>query len=114
LFQNNAKRAGDEARTQGEMMENQHRLIAGYRELSADEIALMNKIKELGAALGALHDSIAARLQDEFRDLVTEGATDDAEYDAVNAALDAAGNAKLNLQTGIMWLTRAVARPKGF
>lgn len=29
-------------------MENQHRKITGYRELNAEEIALMNEIKEIG------------------------------------------------------------------
>jgi hypothetical protein len=35
-------------------MENQHREIKGYRELSADEIAVMNRIKAKGAELGEL------------------------------------------------------------
>ncbi len=35
-------------------MENQHRLIKGYRELSAEEIALMNESKELAEKVGAL------------------------------------------------------------
>jgi hypothetical protein len=37
-------------------MENQHRQIKGYRELSAEEIALMNEIKSKGAELGSLVD----------------------------------------------------------
>lgn len=35
-------------------MENQHREIKGYRELDADEIALMNEVKAKGAELGEL------------------------------------------------------------
>ena len=35
-------------------MENQHREIKGYRELDADEIALMNEVKAKGAELGGL------------------------------------------------------------
>lgn len=35
-------------------MENQHRKISGYRELTEHEIALMNQIKEHGQALGDL------------------------------------------------------------
>ena len=35
-------------------MDNQHRQIKGYRELNAEEIALMNEIKSKGAELGEL------------------------------------------------------------
>lgn len=35
-------------------MENQHRKISGYRELSQAEIDLMNKIKAKGVELGEL------------------------------------------------------------
>ena len=35
-------------------MDNQHRQIKGYRELNAEEIALMNEIKSKGAELGDL------------------------------------------------------------
>ena len=39
-------------------MDNQHRRIKGYRELSEDEIALMNDIKGLGETLGQLVDGM--------------------------------------------------------
>ena len=74
-------------------MENQHRAIKGYRELSQEEINLMNEIKEQGAVLGSLVDKLRG-----FPDLdqrwVSIGATD--------------------LQTGLMALTRAVAKPTFF
>lgn len=35
-------------------MENQHRKITGYRELNAEEIALMNEVKELGPQIEAV------------------------------------------------------------
>lgn len=75
-------------------MENQHRKIKGYRELSEEEIALMNEIKEAGIAIGDL----VAKLQ------------------AIGAALDqrwvSIGNT--SLQQGVMALTRAVAKPEFF
>ena len=37
-------------------MENQHRKIAGYRELSQQEIDLMNRIKAKGADSAAIAD----------------------------------------------------------
>ena len=43
-------------------MENQHRKIRGYRELTAEEIDLMNRIKAKGAELLQLQAELAGRL----------------------------------------------------
>lgn len=95
-------------------MENQHRKITGYRELNEEEIALMNEIKALGAALGKLHASIETRVNDQYQALGGLDAPDSDDLDAAWSAIEAAQEAKRNLQTGVMWLTRAVAQPKGF
>ena len=41
-------------------MDNQHRKIAGYRELSADEIDVMNSVKNLEAQFNGMIDSLKA------------------------------------------------------
>lgn len=74
-------------------MENQHRKINGYRELSQEEIDLMNEIKQKGVELGDLVATLRAGEQFDQR-WVSIGATD--------------------LQTGLMALTRAVAKPEFF
>ncbi len=74
-------------------MENQHRQIKGYRELSQEEIDLMNKIKQKGAELGELVAELRANPDADQR-WVSIGATD--------------------LQTGGMALTRAIAKPEFF
>lgn len=74
-------------------MDNQHREIKGYRELNADEIALMNEVKSKGAELGELVAKLRAAEGLDQR-WVSIGATD--------------------LQTGLMALTRSVARPTFF
>lgn len=74
-------------------MENQHRQIKGYRELSQAEIDLMNEIKTKGAELGSLVDKLKAAADTDKR-WVSIGATD--------------------LQTGLMALTRSVAKPESF
>lgn len=74
-------------------MENQHRQIKGYRELSQEEIDLMNAIKEKGAELGELVAKLRAQEGIDQR-WVSIGATD--------------------FQTGLMALTRAVAQPTFF
>lgn len=76
-------------------MDNQHREIKGYRELSAEEIALMNEIKIQGEVLGALVAKMRAQVIPKLdQRWVSIGATD--------------------LQTGLMALTRAVAQPTTF
>lgn len=74
-------------------MDNQHRRIKGYREFTEDEIALMNQIKAAGEALGAMVEELRSRDALDQR-WISIGATD--------------------LQTGLMALTRAVARPESF
>ncbi len=74
-------------------MDNQHRKISGYRELSQDEIDLMNSIKELGHALGEMVEDLRSR----------EGL--DGRWVSIGAT---------HLQQGLMALTRAVAKPDFF
>lgn len=74
-------------------MENQHREIKGYRELNAEEITLMNEVKQMGVELGVLVAKLRT-LPDLDQRWVSIGATD--------------------LQTGLMALTRGVARPTFF
>lgn len=87
-------------------MENQHRKITGYRELSQADIDLMNEIKAAGAELGALIDRVIA-----------QNAKAHAEGDTVPFAAEAhrwSNIAKTHLQQGVMALTRAVAKPEFF
>lgn len=74
-------------------MENQHRQIKGYRELSQGEIDTMNRIKEHGIALGELVEQMRLFIPADQR-WVEVGAT--------------------QLQQGLMALTRAVAKPTFF
>lgn len=82
------------------MMDNQHRMIAGYRELTKEEIELMNEIKMTAEVVGRL-------VQRVERSLPT-GHTEAAE------AFRWAQIGKTDLQKGFMSLTRAVARPTTF
>lgn len=74
-------------------MDNQHRAIKGYRELNESDIAAMNEVKQKGVELGELVKKL--RDNDEFdQRWLSIGATD--------------------LQTGLMALTRAIAKPTFF
>lgn len=85
-------------------MENQHRKIKGYRELSQNEIDLMNRIKEQGVALGEL----IAELHTVQDAITAEHGTPDGE------ARRWISVGKTHLQQGLMALTRAVAKPEFF
>jgi hypothetical protein len=74
-------------------MENQHRSIKGYRELSESEISLMNEVKQLGEELGGLIATLKQMPEIDQR-WVSIGQTD--------------------LQEGIMALVRSIAQPTTF
>lgn len=111
-------------------MENQHRKIKGYRELSQEEIDLMNRIKAKGAELLALQAELAGRLSTDYD--VKLAAACDAQhgtgFDVYQGASDEAQEfrrymsaepqrwaaiGKTDIQTGIMALVRSVAQPTG-
>jgi hypothetical protein len=75
-------------------MENQHKHIKGYRDLSQAEIDAMNKGKELAAQVGAWIDELQAQ---------------DIMLDQRAVALG-----KTNLQQGFMWAIRGIAQPTSF
>lgn len=74
-------------------MDNQHTKIKGYRDLSQEEINLMNEVKELAAEVGDLID----KLQDST--------VLDQRWVSV---------AKTDLQKGFMAAVRSVAQPTSF
>lgn len=78
-------------------MENQHRHIAGYRDLSQQEIDLMNQIKTHGESCRAL---IA-----QLREMPAGGIEADRRWLSIG---------ETHLQQGFMALTRAVAKPTTF
>lgn len=74
-------------------MDNQHKLIKGYRDLTQNEIDKMNKVKEIGVLLMELTNSMRQDGELDQR-WVSEGITD--------------------LQKGLMSLTRSIAKPGFF
>lgn len=74
-------------------MKDQHEKIKGYRDLSQDEIDLMNEGKDLAAQCEAYIAKLEANPDTDKR-CVALG--------------------KTNLQQGLMWAIRGVARPTTF
>jgi hypothetical protein len=75
-------------------VENQHRKITGYRDLTQNEIDAMNSIKALAEKVGDIVSNMESSLGAEDKRWVAIG--------------------KTHLQQGFMALTRAVARPGTF
>lgn len=95
-------------------MENQHRKISGYRELSQEEIDLMNEIKAFGPQLEALLQKVEEHTHRQID--VANDANDGDEWARLDAATPRRwlAIARTDLQTGLMALTRAVAQPTFF
>ena len=74
-------------------MDNQHRLIKGYRDLSAEEIQFMNDIK------------LAAEGIKRLCNVIKQNAGVDPRWHAI---------AVTDLQKGFMALVRSVAKPESF
>ena len=74
-------------------MDNQHKQIKGYRDLSQEEIDIMNKAKSLAVQVGELVEEIQSNSLTDKR-WASIGQTD--------------------LQKGFMSLIRAVAQPTTF
>ena len=74
-------------------MENQHKHIKGYRDLTPEEVALMNEVKAKGEELKDLIEKL--------RGMTTNDMT------WINVG-------ELQLKQGIMSLVRAIAKPNSF
>lgn len=74
-------------------MDNQHKKIKGYRDLSQEEIDLMNEGKDLAERCGHYIAKLEAVESTDKR----------------NVSLG-----KTNLQQGFMWVIRSIAQPTTF
>jgi hypothetical protein len=98
-------------------VDNQHRQIKGYRDLSQHEIDLMNAIKAKGEELGALLNQLDTHL--ELQKLAAEQDAKDGKPNE-RTRLGCAqpyrwlAIARTDLQTGIMAAVRAIAQPTTF
>jgi hypothetical protein len=121
---NNGKQPQD-----GQHMENQHRRITGYRELSQEEISLMNEVKALGAGIEEMilkvSAHIEAQIDEAYGRVFDPGVGRKVAFGNETCVVDQkrlkdatperfAALAKTDFQTALMYLTRAVAQPTFF
>lgn len=100
-------------------MENQHRKIKGYRELTQTEIDLMNRVKSLGVEIDAVIKDVRLHLSDQREAAhAMDPSLEDtqAEWARLSSAEPQrwADAGKTELQKGLMSLTRSIAQPTFF
>jgi predicted Zn-dependent peptidase len=98
-------------------MKDQHTKIKGYRDLTQDEINLMNKIKLHGQVLDELINEVKLHVASQraaARNLPADEASD--EIKRIQAAEPErwAALARTEFQQALMALTRSVAQPTSF
>lgn len=91
-------------------MDNQHRKIRGYRELTQDEVNLMNEVKSLGPQMEAIISKVLSHVNDQYNN---------GDEDEIERLEDANPShwvlsASQKFQEGLMALVRAVAQPDTF
>jgi len=98
-------------------MDNQHRLIKTYSELSAEEIEAMNACKVLEAHVLEMQAKVLSKAYEDLhsaQDTLSNSGPAEEVYASIRSARDSvrsASIAKTDIQTGFMWLIRAIAHP---
>ena len=100
-------------------MDNQHRKITGYRELTQNEIDLMNEVKALGSQMQAVFQKVKQHIENQKQTVAQRIEGAEAQW-AEGSRLNAAEPEKwINLasdsgQTVLMYAMRAIGQPTNF
>jgi hypothetical protein len=92
-------------------MDNQHRLIKSYRDLNAEEIALINQIKAAERELLGLIDEVRDHITNQVQAYSKANDTEAIERVHATNAYEWNTKAKSDIETGFMALVRSVAQP---
>ena len=92
-------------------MDNQHRLISSYRDLSAEEIALINKIKAAERELLCLIEEVQEHITGQVQAYSMVNDTEAILRVHATNAYEWHAKAKSEIETGFMALVRSVAQP---
>ena len=99
-------------------MDNQHKLIKGYRDLTQQEIDLINRVKAIAEEVSVVVDDIIQYRNAEYLNVFdTEDPTSDATSDLLDSTYELtewAKDGKRDLQVGFMKLVRSIAAPTTF
>lgn len=92
-------------------MDNQHNLIKGYRDLSQEEIDLMNEVKAHAEDTRSLVSKVEQYLQKQDQRPIADG---DAPHSTVTNPLRWLAEGRTDLQKGYMSVVRSIAQPHSF
>ena len=103
-------------------MENQHRKITGYRELSQAEIDTMNEIKAKGEELRALVAKIGQLIQPPLPAIAPTDVGDVVVGELISTPVEQEADdpmywlryAESSFRCGVMYAIRAVAQPTSY
>ena len=95
-------------------MDNQYQKIKGYRDLSQEEIDLINEIKEHAEKTDKLIRTVHALRKRQKKAIINASAPISVSEDQVKESFRCLDIAKTSLQQGQMWFVRAVALPNSF
>ena len=100
-------------------MDNQHKKIKGYRDLSQAEIDLMNEVKAIGPQVQAVIEKVQKHIATQRYNCRCDAnmqvldVDEDRRLDAATPERFAA-MAKTDFQTGLMYLVRAFSQSLSF
>lgn len=89
-------------------MKDQHTKISGYRDLTQEEIDLMNEAKALEAKCLALQTRVAERVHDQLHNRGSGESVRAVRADAMRWN----HIARTDIETGFMALVRSIAQPQ--
>lgn len=95
-------------------MKDQHTKIKGYRDLSQQEIDLMNRIKAHGEETKDLLSQVRHLREGQYQDYCESSPILDLSGAQIEESMRCLRHAQDSLQTGQMWFVRAVALPDSF
>lgn len=100
-------------------MENQHQKIKGYRDLSQEEINLMNEIKAIGPQVQSVIEKVQKHIATQRYNCKCDAGQqvhDLEEWNRLELSTPErfAAMAKTDFQTALMYLVRSVAQPTSF
>jgi hypothetical protein len=90
-----------EQQPMGLFMDNQHKQIIGYQDLTQEEIDLINEVKKLEARCLDLHDRLLDGTIIEY-----------SQRDFASESLRWLTIARTDIETGFMAMVRAIAKPQ--
>ena len=97
-------------------MDNQHKLIKGYRDLTQQEIDLINRVKAIAEEVSKVTEEVIHQKRADYEFMI-DAYNDEEQLEMCEEyceLLEWAEDGKRDLQVGFMKLVRSIAAPTTF